>query len=73
MVKASAVPSPHSVRLPEIPLPHFSGDLADWPVFRDRFVAVVDSPSNISNIEKFYYLLSCLELESSEVVKGIPV
>uniref|UniRef100_A0A2S2PC00 Uncharacterized protein n=1 Tax=Schizaphis graminum TaxID=13262 RepID=A0A2S2PC00_SCHGA len=63
----------HSVRLPEIPLPQFSGDLADWPVFRDRFIALVDSRSNISNIEKFYYLLSCLELEASEVVKGITV
>lgn len=72
-VIVSAVQPSHSVRLPEIPLPQFSGDLADWPVFRDRFVALVDSRSNISNIEKFYYLLSCLELEASEVVKGITV
>ncbi|XP_022181619.1 uncharacterized protein LOC111041619 [Myzus persicae] len=70
---ASTVQSSHSVRLPEVPLPQFSGDLADWPVFRDRFVAIVDSRSNISNIEKFYYLLSCLELEASETVKGITV
>lgn len=72
-VLVSAVQPSHSVRLPEIPLPQFSGDLADWPVFRDRFVALVDSRSNVSNIEKFYYLLSCLELEASEVVKGITV
>lgn len=69
----SAVQPSHSMRLPEIPLPRFSGDLADWPVFRDRFVALVDSRSNISNIEKFYYLVSCLELEASEVIKGITV
>ncbi|KAF0748221.1 Uncharacterized protein FWK35_00023001 [Aphis craccivora] len=67
----SAVQPSHSMRLPEIPLPRFSGDLADWPVFRDRFVALVDSRSNISNIEKFYYLVSCLELKASEVIKGI--
>lgn len=70
---ASTVQSSHSVRLPEVPLPQFSGDLADWSVFRDRFVTLVDSPSNISNIEKFYYLLSCLELEASETLKGITV
>jgi len=70
-VTVSAVQSSHSMRLPEIPLPRFSGDLADWPVFRDRFVALVDSRSNISNIEKFYYLVSCLELKASEVIKGI--
>ncbi|XP_022160333.1 uncharacterized protein LOC111026542 [Myzus persicae] len=63
----------HSVWLPEIPLPQFSGDLVDWPNFRDRFVALVGSRSNISNIEKFYYVLSCLELEASEVIKGITV
>jgi len=63
----------HSIRLPEIPLPRFSGELVDWPDFRDRFIALMDSRSSISNIEKFYYLLSCLELEASEVVKGITV
>jgi len=67
------VQSSHSVRLPEIPLHRFEGEVADWPVFRDRFVALVDSRSNISNIEKFYYLLSCLQCEASDVVKGITV
>ncbi|XP_025204843.1 uncharacterized protein LOC112601423 [Melanaphis sacchari] len=67
------IQSSHSVRLPEIPLPRFEGELADWPVFRDRFIALVDSRSNISNIEKFYYLLSCLQCEASDVVKGITV
>lgn len=61
------------VRLPEIPLPRFEGNLTDWPVFRDRFIALVDSRSTIANIEKFYYLLNCLGSEASEVVKGIAV
>ena len=54
--------SSHSVRLPEIPLPRFEGELADWPVFRDRFVALVDSRSNISNIEKFLLLVKLLRV-----------
>ena len=61
------------VRLPEIPLPRFEGNLTDWPLFRDRFVALVDSRSSIANIEKFYYLLNCLGSEASDVVKGITV
>jgi len=61
------------MRLPEIPLPRFSGDLADWPVFRDRFIASVDSRTDVPDIEKFYHLLGCLDLEASEVVKGITV
>lgn len=61
------------VRLPELPLPRFEGSLTDWPLFRDRFLALVDSRSVIPNIEKFYYLLNCLGAEASEVVKGITV
>lgn len=65
--------SSHSVRLPEIPLPRFEGELANWPDFRDRFTALVHSRSTISNAEKFYYLLSCLGTDPLEAVKGIAV
>lgn len=61
--------SPHSANLPEISLPRFKGELAD----RDRFTALVDSRSIISNVEKFYYLLGCLGFDASEVVKDITV
>lgn len=30
-----------SIRLPEIPLPRFSGDLASWPIFSDRFLSLI--------------------------------
>jgi len=65
--------SSHSIRLPEIPLPRFEGNLAGWPDFRDRFTALVHSRSTISNVEKFYYLLSCLGTDALEAVKGITV
>lgn len=61
------------IRLPEIPLPRFEGDLADWPLFRDRFKALVDNRSSITKIEKLYYMLNCLGADASEVVKGITV
>lgn len=41
--------------LPEIPLPQFDGDFRYWPTFRDRFVALVDTRPNLSNIDKLHF------------------
>jgi len=60
-------------RLPEIPLPTFSGDLSDWPVFRDRFNARVIERTDLSNIDRFYYLLGCLKDEALHSVRNIVV
>lgn len=61
------------MHLPQISLTHFEGELADWPDFLDRFTALVHSRSNISNVEKFYYLVGCLSSDASEAIKGIMV
>lgn len=60
-------------RLPEIPLPTFSGDLSDWPVFRDRFNARVIERNDLSNIDRFYYLLGCLKDEALHSIRNIVV
>lgn len=60
-------------RLPEIPLPTFDGEFREWPAFRDKFATLVDTRSNLSNIEKMYYLISCLKSVAAETVLGIPV
>ncbi|KAL4126236.1 hypothetical protein QTP88_010462 [Uroleucon formosanum] len=60
-------------RLPDIPLPTFDGDYRSWPNFRDRFSALVDTRSNLSNIDKMYYLIGCLKGAAADAVRGIPV
>ncbi|XP_050064202.1 uncharacterized protein LOC126553053 [Aphis gossypii] len=60
-------------RLPEIPLPQFDGDLHKWPAFRDRFVALVSQRPNISNIERYYYLVGCVHGVAADVIRGIPI
>ncbi|XP_025193651.1 uncharacterized protein LOC112593472 [Melanaphis sacchari] len=62
-----------SSRLPEIPLPSFSGDFREWPGFRDKFSMRVDVHPSISTIDKMYYLISCLKGSAAEAVQGIPV
>lgn len=60
-------------RLPEIPLPSFDGDFRHWPMFRDRFSALVDSRPNLPQIEKMYYLIGCLRGPAADAVRGIPI
>ncbi|XP_016659288.1 uncharacterized protein LOC107883570 [Acyrthosiphon pisum] len=60
-------------RLPEIPLPTFNGELSSWPVFRDRFTARVIERDDLSNIDRFYYLLGCLKDEALLSVRNIAV
>lgn len=61
------------MRLPKIPLPSFDGTIHKWPVFRDSFSVLVGQNSSLPDIEKFYYLLSCLQPEVTDVIKGITV
>jgi len=72
MIASLVLPESH-IRLPEIPLPTFDGRLKNWPDFRDRFHTLVDWKTNLSNIEKLYYLLRCLQAGPTDVVKGITV
>jgi hypothetical protein len=59
--------------LPEIPLPRFDGDPHYWPTFRDRFQALVDSRTNLSDVEKMYYLIGCLDGPAADAIRRIPV
>lgn len=53
-------------------LPRFEKNLAGWPFFWDRFKALVDI-DRLTNIEKFDYLLNCLDEDVSDMVKVIMV
>lgn len=60
-------------RLPEIPLPLFEGDYRYWPTFRDRFTSLVDNRSNLTTVDKLYYLIGCLRGVAADTVRGIPL
>lgn len=70
---ASSTMANRESRLPDIPLPTFSGNLLEWPVFRDRFDALIGQRIGLSNIERFYYLLGCLKDEALHTIANIPV
>ena len=60
------------VNLPKLSLPSFSGDILDWPVFWDMYVASVDS-QQLPNVTKFTYLKSSLKGSACRLIAGIAV
>lgn len=47
--------------------------MIEWPVFRDRFLARVGHIPNLPSIDRFYYLLGCLQGDALYTIKNIAV
>lgn len=62
-----------AVKLPPLDLPCFSGNYDSWLGFYDTFVALIHSNGNLSNVQKFYYLQSCLKGDAAQVIHSIEI
>lgn len=60
-------------KLPKLSLPIFDGNYRNWPSFYDLFKSLIHDNADLSNIEKFQYLLTSLNKEPLALVKGIPL
>ena len=58
------------IKLPTVTLPTFSGTIIEWPSFWDAFDSTIHSNTDISNIDKFKYLLSVLQDEAKSTLIG---
>lgn len=47
-------------RLPPIPLPQFDGSYMEWISFENRFSSLINQNPTLSNVERLYYLHTCL-------------
>lgn len=45
-----------TVKLPEIRLPSFNGNIRDWVTFRDMFRSLIHRNTQLTDIDKFTYL-----------------
>ncbi|XP_039447066.1 uncharacterized protein LOC120426374 [Culex pipiens pallens] len=52
------------IKLPDIKLPNFSGELKDWIPFRDTYKSLIHSNMQLPDIDKFTYLRSALQGEA---------
>ena len=61
------------VKLPQLSILKFSGNLQDWVTFKDMFLSLLDDSIIIPNIQKFHYLLSAISGDVKRVIQHIPV
>uniref|UniRef100_A0A1X7UZS4 Uncharacterized protein n=1 Tax=Amphimedon queenslandica TaxID=400682 RepID=A0A1X7UZS4_AMPQE len=59
------------IRLPEITLSKFDGNLTKWSLFWDVFESSVYKNATLTDIEKFIYLKSLLESAASDAISGM--
>lgn len=57
--------------LPRINLPHFNGQITNWPRFRDSFTSSIHNDALLSKMEKFHYLVSSLTGTASAVISNL--
>ena len=58
------------IKLPEIPLPTFSGNIIEWPTFWDSFKSTIHSNTHVAKIDKFKYLMAQLEGDAKSTLCG---
>lgn len=63
----------HRRALPRIDLPKFSGNYHDWRSFHDLFMSMVGDNEYISNVEKMYYLKTCLSGDAARIVTNVKI
>ena len=68
--KATVSESP-SIKLPKLQLPTFSGDKMEWQSFYDIFCTAVIKNPNLSEVQKFVYLHSCLKGSAKAIIAGM--
>lgn len=61
------------VRLPQITLQTFNGNIDDWLSFRDLFTSLIHWKMELPEVEKFHYLKGCLQGEPKALIDPLPI
>ena len=59
------------IKLPSVSLPKFNGKFSDWLSFEKSFKQLLQTHDDLTEMEKFLYLQSCLEGPASAAVESI--
>lgn len=60
-------------KLPSWQLPSFSGDYKEWPEFIQMFRTLVLDKQQVPDVQKLYYLRSCLIEARSHLISNLPL
>ena len=61
------------VRLPRITIAKFNGDVLKWQALYGSFTTAMHSDPNISDVQKFNYLVGYLEGQAKRTVEGFNI
>lgn len=58
------------IRLPQLELPQYSGDIQEWPAFKNLFECAMDS-SNVQPLQRLQYLKASLRGEAANLIGSL--
>lgn len=58
-------------KLPDTPIPVFSGEFDEWLPFKDSFNSIIDSRDDLSDIEKLQYLKGAMKGRAAGKLKSL--
>ncbi|XP_055622597.1 uncharacterized protein LOC129766156 [Toxorhynchites rutilus septentrionalis] len=61
------------VRLPQIRLQSFDGNIDQWLSFRDLYTSLIHCKTDLPDVEKFHYLKGCLQGEPKALIDPLPL
>lgn len=61
------------VRLPQIKLQSFNGNIDEWLSFRDLFISLIHWKVDLPEVEKFHYLKGCLQGEPRNLIDSLQI
>ena len=67
------LPAAPRIKLPKLVLQKFNGDISQWTPFWNQFDSSINSNPTLHDIDKFNYLVSYLEGEAAESIRGMAV
>lgn len=67
------MPTTQHVRLPQLHLKTFNGDVSQWVAYINLFDAIVHQNPTLSSVLKFQYLLSTLTAEPLNLIKNLNI
>ena len=73
IIPVISAPKPVEVKLPQLKLPTFCGDVNEWISFRDLFTTTIHTNASLSNAQKFTYLQSSLEGPAAKLIKSFSI
>jgi len=63
----------YDIDMPEITLPEFDGNQADWDYFTDTFKVLVHDNKAMPLAKKMHSLQGCLKSEAARIISNIPL